>query len=123
MIAKLTIFVIRIYQVTLSPLLGPVCRFTPSCSRYTVTCLERFGFFRGGWLGIMRIARCHPWHPGGYDPPPLPEGATPELAEPSGMLDETPPGGPFGALPREAAPESLPQGPSSDGARQNRQLR
>lgn len=88
MIAKLAIFFIRIYQMTLSPLLGEVCRFTPSCSRYSVTCFERFGFFWGIWLTVLRIARCHPFHPGGYDPPPLrgPNGrpllgAAPDLAE------------------------------------------
>jgi uncharacterized protein len=72
MMSKLVILFIRLYQVTLSPLLGPVCRFEPSCSRYAVTCLERFGIFRGSWLTIRRLSRCHPWHPGGYDPPPLP---------------------------------------------------
>ncbi len=61
---------IRLYQLTISPLLGPVCRFEPSCSRYTATCIERFGALRGGWLGLKRILRCHPFHPGGYDPPP-----------------------------------------------------
>lgn len=72
MFSRLAILLIRLYQVTLSPLLGQVCRFEPSCSRYAVTCLERFGIFRGGWLTVKRIGRCHPWHPGGYDPPPLP---------------------------------------------------
>jgi len=72
MLTRLAILVIRLYQVTLSPLLGPVCRFEPSCSRYAVTCLQRFGLFRGSWLTIRRLGRCHPWHPGGYDPPPLP---------------------------------------------------
>lgn len=77
MIAKLAIFLIRIYQMTLSPLLGEVCRFTPSCSRYSVACFERFGFFWGTWLTVRRIACCNPFHPGGYDPPPLrgPNGA------------------------------------------------
>ena len=81
MIARLAILVIRVYQLTLSPLLGPVCRFTPSCSRYAVTCLERFGFLRGSWLAVWRISRCHPWNPGGYDPPPLPEGQPPTPPE------------------------------------------
>jgi hypothetical protein len=70
MIARLLIALIRVYQWTLSPLLGRSCRFEPSCSRYTATCLERHGALLGGWLGIRRIARCHPFHPGGYDPPP-----------------------------------------------------
>jgi uncharacterized protein len=69
-IRRLLLALIRLYQWTLSPLLGPVCRFEPSCSRYTATCIERFGALRGGWLGAKRLGRCHPFHPGGYDPPP-----------------------------------------------------
>jgi putative membrane protein insertion efficiency factor len=65
----LLIALIRTYQVTLSPLLGPACRFEPSCSRYTVECLKKYGLFRGLARGLLRILRCHPWHPGGYDPP------------------------------------------------------
>lgn len=70
MIGKLLLLLIRLYQWTLAPLWGPVCRFEPSCSRYTATCIERFGALRGTWLGLKRILRCHPFHAGGYDPPP-----------------------------------------------------
>ena len=60
---------IRLYQVTLSPLLGPACRFEPSCSRFTVEAIRKYGVARGLIKGLRRISRCHPWHPGGYDPP------------------------------------------------------
>ncbi|MFT3927401.1 MAG: membrane protein insertion efficiency factor YidD [Myxococcales bacterium] len=70
MIARLLLAVIRIYQLLLSPLLGRGCRFEPSCSRYTAQCIEMHGAARGSWLGAKRIARCHPFHPGGFDPPP-----------------------------------------------------
>ena len=60
---------IWVYQKTLSPLLGPVCRFQPSCSRYMAGALKKYGFFRGLARGLWRLARCHPWNPGGYDPP------------------------------------------------------
>ena len=72
MLAKALILLIRVYQWTLSPLLGQVCRFEPSCSRYAVECLRHHGALRGSWLSLKRLARCHPFHPGGYDPPPLP---------------------------------------------------
>jgi len=77
MIAKLLIALIRIYQWTLSPLLGNVCRFTPSCSRYAVACLEGQGAARGSLLSIMRVCKCHPFHPGGYDPPPASRSLSP----------------------------------------------
>ena len=61
---------IRIYQWTVSPLLGPTCRFYPSCSNYALTAVRRFGPLYGTWLTMKRLARCHPWHPGGFDPVP-----------------------------------------------------
>jgi uncharacterized protein len=60
---------IRLYQVTLSPLLGPACRFEPSCSRYMVESIKKYGAWRGLGRGLGRFSRCHPWNPGGYDPP------------------------------------------------------
>jgi putative membrane protein insertion efficiency factor len=63
-------FLIRLYQLAVSPLLGPRCRFHPSCSRYALEAVERFGAGRGSWLAAKRIARCHPWNAGGFDPVP-----------------------------------------------------
>jgi uncharacterized protein len=64
------IWLIRGYQWTISPFLGPCCRFEPSCSEYALEAVDRFGLLRGGWLAVRRIGRCHPWHPGGFDPVP-----------------------------------------------------
>ncbi|CAG0996635.1 MAG: membrane protein insertion efficiency factor YidD [Anaerolinea sp.] len=61
---------IRLYQKTLSRVLPPACRFYPSCSQYTYEAIEKYGFFKGGWLGFRRIMRCHPFNPGGFDPVP-----------------------------------------------------
>lgn len=61
---------IRGYQLFISPLLGPRCRFYPSCSHYAQEALQTHGLRRGGWLALRRIGRCHPWHPGGVDPVP-----------------------------------------------------
>ena len=61
---------IKLYQYLISPLLGPTCRFYPSCSHYSITAISRFGIFRGLFLSIQRIAKCHPWHDGGFDPVP-----------------------------------------------------
>lgn len=60
---------IRFYQIGISPLLGPSCRFTPTCSQYAIEVIRRDGPVRGVWRAVKRILRCHPWHPGGYDPP------------------------------------------------------
>jgi len=61
---------LRIYRFLLSPLLGDVCRFEPSCSRYAEQAFRRHGALRGSWLMLRRLARCHPFHPGGLDPVP-----------------------------------------------------
>ncbi len=61
---------IRVYQLGVSPLLGPRCRFFPSCSHYTAEAICKHGGARGVWLGLRRLLRCHPFHPGGFDPVP-----------------------------------------------------
>lgn len=60
--------VVRAYQITLGPLLGGQCRFHPSCSQYALDALARHGLFRGTIKALARVLKCHPWHPGGYDP-------------------------------------------------------
>src|SRR5690606_832293 len=71
-IARLLILLLRGYKRLLSPLLGPRCRFVPSCSEYAMTAIARFGALKGGWLALRRIGRCHPLNPGGHDPVPPP---------------------------------------------------
>lgn len=66
----LLLALIRTYQYAISPLVGRRCRYFPTCSEYTVDAIQKFGAVKGGWLGAKRICRCHPWHPGGYDPVP-----------------------------------------------------
>lgn len=61
---------IRLYQMTLSKVLPPSCRFYPSCSQYGYEAIKKHGFLKGGWLTVKRLARCQPFHPGGYDPVP-----------------------------------------------------
>jgi hypothetical protein len=64
------IVLIKIYQLLISPLFPPSCRFTPTCSHYTLDALKKYGILKGGWLGFRRIIRCHPWGGSGYDPVP-----------------------------------------------------
>lgn len=70
MIRWLLVALVRTYQLFISPLLPPVCRYYPSCSAYAVEALERYGARRGSWLAVKRIGRCHPFRPGGFDPVP-----------------------------------------------------
>jgi putative membrane protein insertion efficiency factor len=70
---QILIFLIRIYQITLSPFVGQHCRFYPSCSAYSIEAIEKHGAMRGSWLAVKRISRCHPWHEGGVDPVPEPQ--------------------------------------------------
>jgi putative membrane protein insertion efficiency factor len=74
MMKRLLLMAIRLYQLTLSALFGPCCRYEPTCSCYAAVCVERFGVLRGAWLGLKRLLRCHPWGGHGFDAPP-------ELAE------------------------------------------
>ena len=64
------ILLIKTYQVTLSPLIGPNCRYHPTCSQYMIESIKKYGPFKGVWLGIKRIMRCHPWGGSGHDPVP-----------------------------------------------------
>jgi len=68
MVAKLLVGIIRVYQISISPLFGPTCRFEPSCSSYAIGALRKFGVAKGLWLALKRLLKCHPFHPGGYDP-------------------------------------------------------
>jgi len=70
MFRRVLVLPIRVYRRLISPLLRPRCRFHPTCSEYAIEAIEKHGVFRGGWLALRRIARCHPFHPGGHDPVP-----------------------------------------------------
>lgn len=67
---KILILLIRGYRYFISPLFPPSCRFQPTCSQYALTAIERHGSIKGSYLALRRILRCHPFHPGGYDPVP-----------------------------------------------------
>lgn len=68
---KILIGVIRFYKKCISPLFPPVCRFQPTCSQYAIEAIQTHGAAKGCWLALRRLLKCHPWHPGGYDPVPL----------------------------------------------------
>jgi uncharacterized protein len=70
MFKRIFISVIRVYQVVISPIKPPSCRFYPTCSHYGLEAVQRFGALKGGWLTLKRILKCHPFHPGGIDPVP-----------------------------------------------------
>jgi len=70
MAKKILIWFVQAYQLLISPLLGANCRFHPTCSQYMIVAIDRFGVFKGTWLGIRRLSHCHPWHEGGLDPVP-----------------------------------------------------
>ncbi|MCA2983216.1 MAG: membrane protein insertion efficiency factor YidD [Gemmatimonas sp.] len=69
-VRQLFILLVRGYQVALSPIFGGACRYYPSCSAYAIEALEKHGAWRGGWMALRRIGRCHPFRPGGFDPVP-----------------------------------------------------
>jgi putative membrane protein insertion efficiency factor len=70
LLARPLIWLVRAYQLVISPFVPPSCRFYPTCSHYAIEALQKHGVLKGGWLAVHRIARCHPWHPGGHDPVP-----------------------------------------------------
>ena len=65
---RILLFVIRFYRSCISPVLPPMCRYQPTCSAYAMEAIERYGAWRGGWMAVRRILRCHPWGGSGYDP-------------------------------------------------------
>jgi putative membrane protein insertion efficiency factor len=67
-VKSVLLFLLTAYKKLLSPLLPPACRFVPTCSEYAYEAVKRHGAWRGSWMGLRRLLRCHPFHPGGYDP-------------------------------------------------------
>ena len=67
-IRRIVVLPIQFYRLFISPVLGPHCRFQPTCSSYAIEAIESFGIFKGTVMAVRRVSRCHPWHPGGYDP-------------------------------------------------------
>ena len=68
LLGRFFVVLIRAYQICISPVLLPCCRFTPSCSEYAIDAIRSYGPLKGSYLALRRLLRCHPWHPGGYDP-------------------------------------------------------
>jgi putative membrane protein insertion efficiency factor len=91
--ARLLLAVISAYKKVVSPVLGPRCRFAPSCSSYAAEAVTTHGAARGGWLTVRRLARCHPFHPGGHDP-------VPPARSTSATMDTEPVTSPLPAPPR-----------------------
>ena len=111
-LALVMIAIVRAYQRFVSPLLratmGPVCRFEPSCSHYAVACLASHGAWRGGLLSLVRVCKCHPFHPGGADPPPPrtpPRSLSPAVPLVAPL--------PQAHLPKAAPPQAAPPSPSA----------
>ncbi len=67
---RIALGMVGFYRKYISPMFPPSCRYVPTCSEYAMIALQRYGFIKGSWMAIKRICRCHPWHPGGYDPVP-----------------------------------------------------
>ena len=67
---RIAMTLVGFYRKYISPMFPPSCRYVPTCSEYAMIALQRYGFVKGSWMAIKRICRCHPWHPGGYDPVP-----------------------------------------------------
>lgn len=70
LLIKIAVLPVRFYQLAISPLTGPTCRFTPTCSQYTIEAIREWGILKGWWMGMKRIASCHPWGKHGHDPVP-----------------------------------------------------
>ncbi|WP_436701986.1 membrane protein insertion efficiency factor YidD [Nocardioides sp. BYT-33-1] len=103
---------VRGYQLLVSPLLGPTCRYYPSCSAYAVQALQRHGALRGSWLAVRRLLRCHPWAPGGVDHvPPRRGDADPQTEEHSCGRDHAPDGVPDPAPGADPSPTRAERGP------------
>jgi uncharacterized protein len=86
--ARGVVFLIELYRHMISPMRLPTCRFTPTCSQYAVDALSEYGLIRGGWLAMVRLLKCGPWHRGGWDPIPERRGAAPQHCEDGHAADD-----------------------------------